>query len=329
MRLQLLKNNGLYYADVRDVRAPRVDEQSVHSMFTDDWVQVMDAPHTDDAMAQAWSRVLGTQVIRPIARKVNTRSDAARTTLPTLIEDEEFTPLVDPLSQGDTEDDRAAHLIETPGQRVASNRGQKQRTSPEKRVKGRPKVRRPVTTAEQLESELWAARLGFCGWWQLAALPGKADGIPSTFKSHPFRYIDHKEAAAIRKRPATKVATRNAQNGQRFYMDFGFLRASTATFDQPSVGTDRVVRSFDGYESYLLAVDEKSRHVWVFLTESKEPPTEMVTAFLRRYGHKDGGMIRCDQGGELARSEDFRTRVFKECDYVVEPTGADDSSQNQ
>ena len=26
MRLQLLKNNGLYYADVRDVRAPRVDE---------------------------------------------------------------------------------------------------------------------------------------------------------------------------------------------------------------------------------------------------------------------------------------------------------------
>ena len=179
-----------------------------------------------------------------------------------------------------------------------------------------------------MESELWAARLGFCGWWQLAALPGKADGVPATFRSHPFRYIDHKEAAAIRKRPATKVATRNAKNGQRFYMDFGFLRASTATFGRPNVGTDKVVRLFDGYESYLLAVDEASRHVWVFLTESKEPPTETVTAFLHRYGHKDGGMIRCDQGGELARSEDFRTRVFKECDYVVEPTGADDPSQN-
>ena len=104
--------------------------------------------------------------------------------------------------------------------------------------KGRPKVQRPVTTVEQLESELWAARLGFCGWWQLAALPGKADGIPTTFKRHPFRYIDHKEAAAIKKRPATKVATRTTKNGQRFYMNFGFLRASTAEFGHPNVGTD-------------------------------------------------------------------------------------------
>ena len=158
----------------------------------------------------------------------------------------------------------------------------------------------------------------------MAALPGKADGIPTTFKSHRCRYIDHKEAEAIKKRPATKVATKTVKKGQRFYMDFWFLRASTAVFGRPNVGTDRVVRSFDGYESYLLAVDETGRHVWVFLTESKEPPTETVTAFLRRHGHKDGGMIRCDQGGELARSEEFRTRVLKECDYVVEPTGADD-----
>ena len=39
-------------------------------------------------------------------------------------------------------------------------------------------------------------------------------------------------------------------------------------------------------------------------------------------------MIRCDQGGKLARSEEFRTRVLKECDFVVEPTGADDPAQN-
>ena len=101
-----------------------------------------------------------------------------------------------------------------------------------------------------------------------------------TFKSHPFRYIDHNEAATIRKRPATKVANRSTKNGQRFYMDFGFLWASTAEFGRPNVGTDRMVKSFDGYEAYLLVVDETSRHVWVFLTESKEPPTETVTAFL-------------------------------------------------
>ena len=88
-----------------------------------------------------------------------------------------------------------------------------------------------------------------------------------------------------------------------------------------------MVKSFDGYESYLLVVDETSRHVWVFLTELKEPPTETVTDFMRRHGHKDGGMIRCDQGGELARSEEFCTRVLKECNFVVEPTGANDPAQ--
>jgi hypothetical protein len=66
------------------------------------------------------------------------------------------------------------------------------------KTRHRAALRRPVTTAEQLESELWAARLGFCGWWQLAALPGKVDGIPATFNCHPFRFIDHKEAAAIK-----------------------------------------------------------------------------------------------------------------------------------
>ena len=160
------------------------------------------------------------------------------------------------------------------------------------------------------------------------ALSGKADGVPLTFKSHPFRYIDHKEAAAIKKRPTTKTVTRTTRNGQRFYMDFGFLRSLTADYGQQNTTTDIVVKLFDGYQSYLLIVDEASRHVWVFLTESKELPTETTKAFLCRHGHKDGGMIRCDQGGEIARSEEFRTRMLKDCNFVVEPTGADDPAQN-
>ena len=71
-------------------------------------------------------------------------------------------------------------------------------------------------------------------------------------------------------------------------------------FGQPNAGTDQVVKSFDGFESYLMIVNESSRHVWVFLTESKEPLTETTAAFLRRHGHKDEDMIRCDQRGELA-----------------------------
>ena len=126
-----------------------------------------------------------------------------------------------------------------------------------------------------------------------------------------------------------KTATRTTNNGQWFYMDFGLLRSPTADFGQPNINIDRVVKLLDGYESYLLIVDEASRHVCVSLTESKELPTETATAFLCGHGHKDGGMIRCDQGGELARSEAFCTRMLKDCNFVVEPTGADGPAQNE
>ncbi len=47
---------------------------------------------------------------------------------------------------------------------------------------------------------------------------------------------------------------------------------------------------------------------------------EIVDTFLDRFGHKDGGSIRSDQGGELA--------LLRKYNYVVEPTGADSPSQN-
>ena len=68
-----------------------------------------------------------------------------------------------------------------------------------RRQKARPNVRQPVTQKDQLESKLWAARLGFCRSWQLAALPGKAEGISKSLECHPFCFIDYKEEAAIKK----------------------------------------------------------------------------------------------------------------------------------
>ncbi len=44
----------------------------------------------------------------------------------------------------------------------------------------------PTNLACQLESELWAARLGHCGEDQLIALATQADGLPNSFKFHPF-----------------------------------------------------------------------------------------------------------------------------------------------
>jgi hypothetical protein len=45
---------------------------------------------------------------------------------------------------------------------------------------------RPTNLAHQLESELWAACLGYCGTNQLIALATRADGLPNGFEFHPF-----------------------------------------------------------------------------------------------------------------------------------------------
>ena len=46
------------------------------------------------------------------------------------------------------------------------------------------------------------------------------------------------------------------------------------------------------------------------------------------YGRHSGGVIRCDQGGKLARSELFCTTMMDKHLYTVEPTGANSPSQN-
>ena len=119
-------------------------------------------------------------------------------------------------------------------------------------------------------------------------------------------------------------------------MDFGFLRASSSDYlpsnphlhPIPNLETDRVVESFDGYTAYLLIVDEASRMIWVFLRKSKDPPIDLVSHFLQMYGRSSGGVVRCDQRGELARSSLFRTTLMEKHLYTVEPTGADSPSQN-
>jgi hypothetical protein len=67
---------------------------------------------------------------------------------------------------------------------------------------------------------------------------------------------------------------------------------------------------------------------WVFLTQSKDPPIDIVRAFLALHGHSDGGCIRTDQGGELASSGAFRDLLLREFRYSLELTGADSPSQN-
>jgi hypothetical protein len=66
----------------------------------------------------------------------------------------------------------------------------------------------------------------------------------------------------------------------------------------------------------------------VFLTNTKEPPINIINVFLTGFGHEHGGSIRTDQGGELARSFTLSDVVLRTHHYVVKPTGVDSRSQN-
>ena len=68
--------------------------------------------------------------------------------------------------------------------------------------------------------------------------------------------------------------------------------------------------------------------MWVFLTKLKDRPVVIAADFLKRVGLADGGLIRCDQGGKLARSNIFRTTTQRDHGYIIEPIGEDDAAQN-
>jgi len=144
-----------------------------------------------------------------------------------------------------------------------------------------------------------------------------------------MRFIDIKEEAGIQRQPKGQTPEKSETLAGRFFMDFGFLRASSCDYGvTPSASpTDRIVLSFDGYNCFALIIDECSRRSWVFPRKSKEPPVSLLGLFLQKYGSKTGGSIRCDQGGELARSSAFREMALAYL-YTVEPTGADSPSQN-
>jgi hypothetical protein len=130
----------------------------------------------------------------------------------------------------------------------------------------------PTTRARQVKSKVWALHFGSPGEGQLNALPNHVDGIPPVFEYHPFRHIDFKEQAYIRKQPARKSAECLPDCSSEFFMDFGFIRASHDDYRCPNKTTDWVVQSYDDYSAYLLIVDGASRRLWVFLTASKPPP---------------------------------------------------------
>jgi hypothetical protein len=119
----------------------------------------------------------------------------------------------------------------------------------------------PVSHNRLTKSELWMLRLGSPGEDQLDLLTENVTGIPPGFHYHSFCFIDWKEEARVQKQAAGISAERTTDVGCQFYMDFGFMRASSSDYSRPNKKHDRVIDSWDGYLSYLLVVDEASRYI--------------------------------------------------------------------
>ncbi len=170
---------------------------------------------------------------------------------------------------------------------------------------------------------LW---LGLPGKDQLDLLPGNVTGIPHGFHYHPFCILDWKEEAQIQKKAAQQSSARTTESQRRFYIDYGFMRASSSNYSRPDKKTNRVVLSYDGFSSYFLIVDKATPYIWCFLTKSKE--TNLLDAFFTRFGHELGGSVCTNQGGKLARSSALSVLLLQKHRYVLEPTGAGSPSQN-
>jgi len=133
------------------------------------------------------------------------------------------------------------------------------------------------------------------------------------------------EPVPVPPEPPDDLYMPNSLPGQHFHMDFGFVRGSNYTVKTEDGPT---VTSIDGYNSYLIIVDRATRYIWLFLTKSKHPPIDIARKVLKKFrsDHKHC-TVRTDQGGELGRSNEFRTMVDDE-NFCLELTGSDASFQN-
>ena len=210
-----------------------------------------------------------------------------------------------------------------------------------------PKLNR-MSNASQYE--LWHQRLGHPGKSTMECIHHHATGIPQ-LKGNSFYgcptcmpeklSIKQKFGRNKKKSKISQAATElvkeminqekdddlylpNAEAGQHFHMDFGFVRGKSFA----KTINDKTITSIDGKKAYLIVVDRSTRLQWAFTTSNKLPPIEIVRNLLNKFKSKNPHRtIRVDQGGELGRSDKFINMVT-ECGFLIEPTGSDASSQN-
>jgi dUTP pyrophosphatase len=193
--------------------------------------------------------------------------------------------------------------------------------------------------------ELYHQRMGHPGERAMTTLHLHVDGIEplktnsfykcasclhAKMRQHPHS-VTHTTGAkqnttSAKTQDTTHTDSEQLQCGQKFHIDFGFMKGSGySSTDEDG----KTISSIDGYRAYCIIVDRKSRYTWVFLTKNKTPPIKLISTFLKEHGNKTATprTIRTDQGGELWANQLFRDMIM-EAGFLMEPTGAGAPFQN-
>ena len=117
----------------------------------------------------------------------------------------------------------------------------------------------------------------------------------------------------------------DAEPGQHFHADFGFVRGSEFSL---KLDDGKTITSVDGKNSYLIVVDRATRMIWVNVSNSKAAPVEEVKILLQKFKSTNPHRtMRTDQDKALGKSVAFVNMCVSE-NFIVELTGTENSKQN-
>jgi len=116
---------------------------------------------------------------------------------------------------------------------------------------------------------LWNHRLCHAGRFVTDTIAKVANGVPSLKKYNPFFSCGDCSSGKMTQqiKGYNKTPDRSTEQGGCFNMDYGFVKGKTTVKNENALP----ITSKDGFNCYLLVVDEFSRHLWIFLRTSPYP----------------------------------------------------------
>ena len=178
--------------------------------------------------------------------------------------------------------------------------------------------------------ELWHHRLGHPGTKITLKFVEHTIGVPSLkpnkfyncaacmtckFRNRHIARLPHEQPSICTSIPSNNIddnttkLTQDVSIGQHLHMDYSFVRGSDWS---AKTNDGKLVTSIYKHRAYLLIIDKHSRYIWIYLTRDKSPPLAQVEGLLTHLETYKYATIMTDQGGELAKSTNFKRLCKKQ-----------------